>query len=318
MELAASSLRLHCRRHLSLVGFWLSASGENFAEDAAQFAARVARVLCPVRCAPCHNRSMPRVDKHPPGEFCWLELATTDQESAKKFYAALFGWNINDFPMGPAGVYTIFRMGGRDVAAGCTLRPDLTAQGVPPHWMIYIATDSADQAAAKASSLGGKVLQLAFDVMEAGRMAVVQDPTGAVFCLWQAKGNTGLGITGDPDTFYWADLITPDPERAKQFYSGLFGWQVVTGEKDTSGYLHIKNGERFIGGIPPVRHQGPNAVPHWLSYFYVADVDETTRKAQGLGGRIYGPPMDIEGAGRMAILGDPQGAAFALFKESRH
>jgi len=259
---------------------------------------------------------MPHVDKHPPGEFCWLELSTTDQDAAKKFYAALFGWNVNDFPMGPADVYTIFRVDGRDVAAGCTLRPDQRERGVPPHWMIYIAVENVDQAAAKASSLGGQVLAPAFDVMDAGRMAVVADPTGAVFCLWQAKGNTGLGVTGDPGTFCWADLITPDPERAKQFYSGLFGWQVVTGEKDTSGYLHIKNGEKFIGGIPPAKHQGPNTPPHWLSYFYVAGVDEATKKAQGLGAKIYAPPMTIEGAGRMAILGDPQGAAFALFKES--
>ena len=261
---------------------------------------------------------MPQVDKHPPGEFCWLELATTDQNAGKNFYSTLFGWSVNDFPMGPAGVYTIFRVDGRDVAAGCTLRPDQIEHGVPPHWMVYIAVPNADQAAAKASSLGGKVLAPAFDVMEAGRMGVVQDPTGAVFCIWQAKGNSGLGITGDPGTFCWADLITPDPERAKQFYAGLFGWQVLTGEKDTSGYLHIKNGEKFIGGIPPARFNNPNSPPHWLSYFYVADVDEAAKKAQGLGGRIYGPPMNIEGAGRMAILGDPQGAAFALFKESRH
>jgi uncharacterized protein len=259
---------------------------------------------------------MPHVDQHPPGEFCWLELATIDQNAAKKFYSALFGWNVNDFPMGPGDEYTIFRVDGRDVAAGFTLRPDQKERGVPPHWLIYIAVENADQSAAKASSLGGKVLAPAFDAMEAGRMAVIQDPTGAVFCLWQAKGNTGLGITGDSGTFCWADLITPDPERARQFYSGLFGWQLTTGEHDPSGYLHIKNGEKFIGGIPPTRHQGPNSVPHWLSYFYVADVDDATKKAQGLGAMIYAPPMTIEGAGRMSIVGDPQGAAFALFKES--
>lgn len=259
---------------------------------------------------------MPRVYRHPPGEFCWLELATTDQDAAKKFYPALFGWNVNDYPMGPAGVYTIFRIDGRDVAAGCTLTPDQVARGVPPHWMIYIATENADHSAAKAAGLGGRVLGGPFDVMDNGRMAVIQDPTGAVFCLWQAKKNSGLGITGDPGTFCWADLITPDPERAKQFYSGLFGWQIVTGDKDTSGYLHINSGDKFIGGIPPTRHQGPNAPPHWLSYFYVADVDKATSDAQELGATTHAPPMTIEGAGRMAIIGDAQGAAFALFKES--
>ncbi|HYL38918.1 MAG TPA: VOC family protein [Bryobacteraceae bacterium] len=124
-------------------------------------------------------------------------------------------------------------------------------------------------------------------------------------------------ITGEPGAFCWADLITPDPERAAQFYSGLLGWQVVAGEHDTSGYLHIQNGGKFIGGIPHPRHQGSNSPPHWLSYFAASDVDAITKRAQGLGAKIWGPPMSIEGAGRIAILGDPQGAAFALFQESR-
>jgi len=91
---------------------------------------------------------MPHVDKHPPGEFCWLELATSDQTAGKKFYADLFGWGINDMPMGPTDVYTIFRVDGRDVAAGCTLQPNEAAMGVPPHWTVYIAVDNADQSAA--------------------------------------------------------------------------------------------------------------------------------------------------------------------------
>ena len=260
---------------------------------------------------------MPQVDNHPPGEFCWLELATSDQNAGKKFYADLFGWNINDMPMGPEGVYTIFRVNGRDVAAACALQKDEAAMGVPPHWSIYIAVANADQSAAKASSLGGKVLAPAFDVFDAGRMAVIQDPTGAVFCLWEPKRNTGLGLTGDPGTFCWADLVTGDPARAKQFYSGLFGWQIATGEHDTSGYLHIKNGDKFIGGIPPA-HGAPKTPPHWMSYIYVNDVDGAVSKAQGLGAKVYAPPMTIEGAGRMAILADPQGAVFALFKSSRN
>jgi len=96
----------------------------------------------------------------------------------------------------------------------------------------------------------------------------------------------------------------------------LFGWEVLAGENDASGYLHIKNAGRFIGGIPHPRHQGTDSPPHWLSYFYVADVDEATKKAENLGGKVWGPPMTIEGAGRMSIIADPQGAAFALFKET--
>ena len=260
---------------------------------------------------------MPHVDKHPPGDFCWLELATTDQNAAKNFYGALFGWNANDMPMGPNDVYTIFRLDGQDAAAAFTMRPEERAQGIPTHWQLYIAVDNADAAAKKITELGGTLVEAPFDVFDVGRMAVVRDPTGAFFSVFQSKKHQGLGITRDPGTFCWADLNTPDPGRAKQFYSGLFGWQLVTGEKDPSGYLHIKNGGQMIGGIPPVEHHAPNTPPHWLSYFSVADVDASANKARELGGKIYAPPMTIEGAGRFAVLADPQGAVFALFKESR-
>jgi len=259
---------------------------------------------------------MPQVDKHAPGDFCWIELGTTDQNGAKQFYQSLFGWTPNDMPMGPDGVYTIFRINGRDCAAGYTLTAEERAQHLPPHWNLYIAVENADSAANKAAQLGGKVLAPAFDVFEAGRMAVIQDPTGAVFIVWQGNKNPGIGVVGEPGALCWADLSTSGPDRAKQFYSGLFGWQVEAAEKDPSGYLHIKNGEKFIGGIPPAQHRDPKSPPHWLIYFAVADVDASAAKATEMGARFYVEPMSIEGVGRMAVMADPQGAVSAIFKES--
>src|SRR5262249_8539480 len=156
------------------------------------------------------------------------------------------------------------------------LRADQKAQGVPPHWMPYIAVESADQAAEKTKQLGGTVVMGAFDVMEAGRMAVLHDPTGAHFCVWQPRKNNGIGISGVAGTLCWADLSTRDVKRAADFYSGLFGWHIAAGENDKSGYLHIKNGEHFIGGIPPAEHMAPGVPPHWLAYFLVDDVDAST------------------------------------------
>ena len=260
---------------------------------------------------------MPHVEKHPAGDFCWIELMTPDQNAAKTFYAGLFGWLANDTPIGPGQVYTIFQLQGRNVGACFGMRAEESQRGIPPHWHLYAAVDDADQAAAKATGLGGTILEGPFDVFDAGRMAVVRDPTGAVLSVFQSKRQAGLGITGEPNTFCWADLITQDPARAKDFYAGLFGWEVLPGEKDTSGYLHIKNGDQFIGGIPPVREQTRKAPPHWMSYFYVEDVDASTKKAQELGARVYAPPMTIEGVGRMAVVADPQGAVFSLFKSAR-
>jgi predicted enzyme related to lactoylglutathione lyase len=261
---------------------------------------------------------MANIDQHPAGSFCWIELNTNNQSAAKSFYSDLFGWNPEDAPMGPNDYYTMFKLQGRDAAAGCTLRQEQRAQGVPPHWMIYITVESADASAAKAQQLGGTVLAPAFDVMDAGRMAVVQDPTGAVFCIWQANKSTGIGIAQVAGTLCWADLSTPDVKRASDFYSGLFGWQLITDPKDPSGYVHIKNGEHFIGGVPPAAHRQPGVPPHWLAYFQVDDVDASANKAKALGANLYLAPMTMEGVGRMSVIADPQGAAFAIFKSARH
>jgi uncharacterized protein len=260
---------------------------------------------------------MTNIDKYAAGSFCWIELATSDQAAAKNFYQALFGWTPNDNPMGPNDFYTIFKLNGRDAAAGYTLRPDQRAQNVPPHWMLYIAVANVDASAAKAPQLGGKVIAGPFDVMDAGRMAVVQDPTGAYFCIWQPNKSNGIQIAGVHGTLCWADLRTPDTKRASDFYSGLFGWEIAADPKDPSGYLHIKNGEQFIGGIPPAKYLQPGVPPHWLSYFMVDDVDATAAKAKGMGANLFLPPMTMEGVGRMSVMADAQGAVFAIFKSAR-
>jgi uncharacterized protein len=260
---------------------------------------------------------MANIDKHPAGSFCWIELHTSDQPAAKEFYDSLFGWESKDEPMGPNEFYTMFRLQGRDAGAGCTLRPEERSQGVPPHWMIYITVDSADAAAAKAQQLGGKVLAPAFDVMDAGRMAVILDPTGAAFCVWQANKSNGIGIAQVAGTLCWADLSTPDAQRASEFYSALFGWTIAADPKDPSGYLHIKNGAHFIGGIPPAAYRQPGTPPNWLAYFQVDDVDASASKAEDMGARLYLPPMTMEGVGRMSVIADPQGAVFAIFKSAR-
>ena len=116
--------------------------------------------------------------------------------------------------MGPGEFYTIFKLDGRDAAAGYTLRPEQRSAGVPPNWILYVAVESADQIAAKAQSLGGKLIAGPFDVMDKGRMAVIQDPTGAHFCVWQEIQHSGIGIANAPGSLCWADLSTPDVQRA--------------------------------------------------------------------------------------------------------
>ncbi len=263
-----------------------------------------------------YTHRMPHIDSHPPGSFSWVELGTSDQSAAKNFYGSLFGWEANDMPIGPDEHYTIFRLEARDAAAAYTLRPGMYG-GAPPHWMPYISVTSTDDFAARAGQMGGKVLAPPMDVFDAGRMAVVQDPTGATLALWQAKNNSGIGIAGVDGTLCWADLMTTDAPRAREFYAVMFGWNIEPGEKDPSGYLHIKNGDTFIGGIPPVGPR-PGVPSHWLLYFLVSDCDGATAKAKSLGAGIFYGPETMQGVGRWSVVADPQGAVFAIFQPLPH
>jgi len=259
---------------------------------------------------------MPTIEKHAPGSFCWVELATSDQAAAKDFYAKLFGWEPNDMPMGPDAVYTMFKLNGRDAGAACTLQPDEVKMGIPPHWNLYVSVEDADAATHRAVLLGGKALAAAFDVFSVGRMAVLQDPTGAVFQVWQPKMHHGVGIWNEPGTFCWADLSTGDRRRAQQFYQDMFGWTMDLGKdkSDPNGYLHIANGKQYIAGILPDSYRDPNTPPHWMPYFVVPSADEATDKVKELGGQAYMNPTNVDEKLRIAIVADPQGAVFALFQ----
>lgn len=259
---------------------------------------------------------MPIIERHFPGTFNWFELATTDQPAAKDFYSRLFGWSVEDSPIGPGEMYSLFKLEGLDVAGGYTLRPDMAAQGIPPHWDIYILVESADESAAKIESFGGNLLNKPFDVMSCGRMAVAIDPTGAVFCIWQALAHIGTRIASPDGTVCWADLLTNEPEAASQFYSGVFGWELYASPNDPSGYLHIINGKAHIGGIPPTR-DNPGVPPHWMLYFSASDVEASTNKAGSLGATTLVPVTEIPNTGKFSILKDPQGAVFALFQPHR-
>jgi len=258
---------------------------------------------------------MPHLREHAPGTFCWAELETTDLGAAKSFYHALFGWSIVDQPMGPGGVYTIFRLNLEDAAAAYQQQEGERARGVRSHWNLYISVKDAGATAVRAVELGAKLLAGPLDAGENGRLAILLDPTGATFYLWQGLKTSGLGVMNEINTFWWADLHTADRGGAKRFYEALLGWSIKPGPgKDESTYLHINAGGKFIGGILPDSHRTTKAPPHWMPYFKVADLDAAVKQAAELGAQVFMPPMNVGGPLRIAMLRDPQLAAFALFE----
>jgi predicted enzyme related to lactoylglutathione lyase len=255
---------------------------------------------------------MPERNEYAPGTPNWVDCQTSDQAAAKQFYSGLFGWSYDDSPIDEAnGVYySMAQIGGKNVAALSPLG-DMAAQGVPPHWNSYVSVSDVDATTALVEPAGGTVMMPPFDVMDAGRMSVVVDSTGAVINVWQAKNNIGANLVNEAGTFGWTELITPDPVKAGEFYNKVFGWEPNHNAMDGMEYTEFKlNGAPVCGGMKPPM---PGMPPVWTVYFQTDDTDATAAKAQELGGTVMVPPTDIP-PGRFAVIVDPQGAVFNVIK----
>jgi uncharacterized protein len=256
---------------------------------------------------------MPERTSYTQGTPNWVDLPTSDQAAAKAFYAGLFGWTYDDQPMGEGQVYSMALLNGHQVAAISPQPPEMAAAGAPPMWNTYLAVDSVDEATAKVEAAGGKVAMAPFDVMDAGRMSFVMDPSGAPVALWQASQHIGATLVNEPGTINWNELVTSDP-GATRFYADVTG---LTAENMDMGegqpYTVFKSGEAMVGGSTPP--QMPGVPSHWHVYFGTADADATAAKAAELGGSVIVPPFDTP-VGRIAVLSDPQGAMFSVIKNA--
>ena len=249
---------------------------------------------------------------YPHGTFCWSELVSTDHEGAKAFYGSLFGWSAEDAPVGEGMSYTMFQLQGKDVAAGYAMGEEQKATGHPPYWGSYISVDDVDTIAKRVPELGGTLLSEPFEVMDTGRMAMVRDPAEAIVGLWQPKSHIGARIVNEPGTLCWNELMVTDTSVAEKFWTELLGWTAETMTDGSVPYTMFHNGDRVVAGMYEM-DPGMGAPPSWLVYFAVTDCDESAAKLEKLGGTVLRPPFDIP-VGRMAIVQDAQGAAFALLK----
>jgi uncharacterized protein len=259
-------------------------------------------------------------DSYPPGAPCWVDTLQPDPEAALRFYGELFGWE----PEGPSpGGYFVARLRERD-AAGVGSQP---AAAAPPMWNTYVSVERAEDAAEKAAGAGGSVVLEPFDALPAGRVAVLADPAGAPFCVWEPREREGAQLVNEPGAWSMSALNTPDPDGAQAFYGAVFGWTTETFELG-GGAVTLWRLPGYVGGEPgqpvsrevvatmaPMTGDKPDAPPYWSVDFWVDDVDATAGKAAALGGEAIAPPYDIPGAGfRQAVLADPQGAAFSVTK----
>lgn len=248
-----------------------------------------------------------------PGIPCWVDVMTPSRDEAKAFYGGLFGWTFEDQLEEGAVVYTQCFSAGRNVAGMGEMSAEMSAGGMPPSWSTYVATADVDATTKKVEAAGGSVVMPAMQIFDAGRMAMYQDPTGAMIHVWEAGTHFGAALVDEPYGFSWSELQTRDIEAAKAFYAAVFGWSAVTHEGEMD-YTEYQLDGASIAGMMEMPPMVPAAVPaYWLTYFAVEDADATLAKAGELGGTTIVAPMDIE-VGRFAIVSDPHGAVFAVMR----
>ncbi len=248
--------------------------------------------------------------KHPAGTFCWFECGTRDAAKAKQFYTRLFGWSAVDAPMPEGGgSYTILKAGDEEIA-GLYQMSGPRFEGVPSHWLTYVAVDDVDETARRAVALGGNTHAGPMDIPNVGRVAILQDPTGAVIAIARFDPYPGAS---DKSPFGWSELSTRDTARAQSFYTELFNWTA----KPDPQYTEFEAGGKEIAGMMAMRPEQGDVPAHWLPYVTVEDCDAVHRRVTELGGRSYVPPKDIERVGRFTVFSDPAGAVLAVIQLAR-
>jgi hypothetical protein len=250
-----------------------------------------------------------------PGRFCWAELATDDREGAEGFYSELLGWSADSQELPDGSVYTMMRTPSGGAGGVMDMPAEMRAQGVPPNWLQYVSVQDVEASAARAAELGGAVIAEPFDVMSLGRMAVVADPAGGVFALWQPGDHEGYDADPmQPGGVVWHELNTRDAAAARPFYEELFGWGSM--EMPMPGadapYVIFTGGEDQVAGLMPMGPEFPAEVPsHWRVYFAVSGTEAATDRAAELGGTVTFPPMESP-YGTFAGVADPSGAHFSV------
>lgn len=257
---------------------------------------------------------MPEKTEHTPGTFSWFDAGLPDVDAGKRFYSDVLGWSFVDVPMGHDEMYSMAQVRGLDVAAIFPQRPEMKAAGVPPFWQTYITVTNVDETAAKVEGLGGKLMMPPFDVMSAGRMALIQDPTGAVTALWQPKNSIGAKLVGDPGSFVWAELMTTDTDKAAAFYGSLLGWTCKDSGMPNIKYFIFSVGEQGHAGMMKITPEMGPIPSNWLTYFNVEDAGAALERAERQGAKALMPIEEVPSVGRFVAIQDPQGAVFAILQ----
>lgn len=246
-----------------------------------------------------------------PGFFCWIDVAVSDPTATHKFFTDLFGWGRKVRPTEDAHAYSIMTCQGQHVAGICQVE-----EAGPSQWMSYLLVDDLSQATDKAESLGAEILKRDIEIDTFGTMTVVQDPTGAIFALWQSKRGESPPPLGH-GTFCGNELITTDLAKATAFYSALAGWTTKPASLGDLDYTFFQKDGEMVCGMMSTEDSTVTKNSTWLVHFSVDNAVESVHLCKDLGGDVKEEPVEIEGLGQCALLQDPSGGVFGIVQSNK-
>ena len=262
---------------------------------------------------------MPLLERYEHGTPCWVDLATTNLAAARDFYAGLFGWSYIDEEMGEMGIGTYSMAMVNDVATAAVyqLAPGQIRSESKSEWHVYVTVDDIEATLGNVRQRGDAILSEATDVDRAGRVAVIEDPTGCQTTLWQPMEFQGSLVRAEPGALTWTEHVSTDLEAAESYYKDVLGIETVTTPMgNIDAYTMWISGDIPVAGM----FQWPNGmiadgVPSmWCIYFQVVDLDASVGYVESNGGRVMAKAPEVNPVGRIIVLRDPQGADFCVIE----
>lgn len=242
-----------------------------------------------------------------PVAFSWVELVTSDSAAATPFYEEVFGWTAVDSTTS-GGTYVLLQQDHADVAGLYEMGDKQREGNIRPHWLPYVSVPSVDEALVRAGDLGASLINPPTDI-GAGRMSVIEDPTGAVLAFWEAKEHPGTGLLGEPGSLTWMEHLSPRPDAAISFYTTLFNWTAES--SGSSAHMHSSlRGE--VGDVAGVVQSDERERARWRVYFSVEETQSTRDRIERNGGVIEAEAERPNGLAAHAT--DPQGASFGILQ----
>lgn len=236
------------------------------------------------------------------GSPCWIDLATSDTDTARGFYSGVFGWTANEADEQFGGYFMFDGPGGVPVAGCVPAVPNFPADA----WRVYLAVEDAAKTLESATEHGGQVIAGPMQIGDAGTMGVVADPAGAAIGVWQPGDFGGIANAGEPGLPSWFELHATDYDAQLAFYTDVFGWTSAQEMTEPFRYNVLAHGQQPLAGI---MEGGEDHA--WDVYIWTDDAEASLGRVIAFGGRVLRGAEDTP-YGRLATVADPSGARFKL------